>query len=52
MPLVITSLGGGHTDTYTHILTLFRQHHFLETRYTLAYGRHVPGLKIGEKKAK
>ena len=42
MPLVITSLGGGHTDT--HIQTLHRQDHFLETRCVLAYGRNMPSL--------
>ena len=43
-PLVINSLGGGHTHTYTHR----RQNQFLETRRALralACSQHVPGLK-------
>ena len=59
MPLVITSLRGGYTDTQTHtqtqtqthtnthmhIHTLCGQDQFLETWYTPAAGQHTPGLK-------
>ena len=40
-PLVINSLGGGHTDTHTR----HGQDQFLETRRAPAYGRCAPGLK-------
>ena len=36
-PLVITNLGGGHTDTHIH--TLHRQNQSIDSR-------RVPGLKI------
>jgi len=48
MPLVIKSLGGGHT--HTHTCTQTYSHHgqkqFQETSRMLAEGRHAPGLKI------
>ena len=45
--MVITSLGGGHTDTQTqtHIHTLRGQDQYLETRRAPAFGRRAPGLK-------
>ena len=45
-PLVISSLGDGHTDTHTHIHTLRGQDQYLETRRMPAFGRHAPGLKM------
>ena len=44
MPLVINSLGGGHTDT--HRYTRRGQDHFLETSSAFACGRCTPGLKL------
>ena len=47
MPLVTTSVGGGHIDTDTHIHTLRGQDQFLETRRAPACGWCAPGLKSG-----
>ena len=48
-PLVINSLGGGHTDTQTHTHTHTYQRRgqkqFQETRHVPACGRRAPGLK-------
>ena len=46
MPLVITSLGGGHTDTQTHTHTHCGQDQSIETRRAPAYGWRSPGLTI------
>jgi len=56
MPLVINSLGGGHTHTHTHRHTHTHtrtqtyshrgQKQFQETSRVLAFGWCVPGLKI------
>ena len=45
-PLVITSLGDGHTDTHahTHKHTLRGQDQSIETRRAPACGQHAPGL--------
>ena len=42
MPLIITSLGGGHTNTHMH--TLHRQNQFLEVSRALAYDWQTSGL--------
>jgi len=43
MPLVINSLGGGHTHTHTY--SHRRQKQFQETSRVPAFGQHAPGLK-------
>ena len=42
-PLVINSLGGGHT--HKHAYRRLQTKQFLETRHTPAAGQRVPGLK-------
>jgi len=44
MPLVINSLGGGHT--HTHTCRHHGQKQFQETSHTPAKGQHATGLKI------
>jgi len=44
MPLVINSLGDGHTHTHTHIQTL-RTKAISETSHAPAFGQCAPGLK-------
>jgi len=50
-PLVINSLGGGHTHTHTHthmhdVYSHHGQKQFQETSCALAFGWHTPVLKI------
>ena len=53
MPLVINSVRSTHTHTHAHTHTHTQTHTHThtdvrteETRHALAFGRHVPGLKI------
>jgi len=43
MPLVINSLGGGHTHKHTDIVD---KSNLKETSHTLAFGQYTPGLKM------
>jgi len=45
MPLVINSLGGGHTHTHTQARSHHGQKQFQETSRVPAKGQHMPGLK-------
>jgi len=49
-PLVINSLGGGHT--HTHAYRHRGQKQFQETMRAPTFGRRAPGLKIGKSNCK